>query len=285
MKIVEYRDLPQKDEFLPLMYQAFLCSFTPQELENVTAKDERLLGPVGYCAIEKDKLAGFVGVMDIPTKTVEGVEWVGGIWCVATAPQFAHRGVCKSLMARAHEYFETNGYQFSFLYTSRTIIAYNLYRKLGYREVEKYNEFPTAYKLAGGGIPVECKEGLNWMRIGNLYEDWVADKTGFVLRQKNLRDLLRARKLIDEDKSIQTEKGYALISERNGVVRIQEVIAESDGGKILDVLLTRAEKNAEKAIIDDLVTDPMIEHAYESRGYRVQRGKYGVLMVRDRKQV
>ena len=100
------------------------------------------------------------------------------------------------------------------------------------------------------------------MRIGTLYEDWVADKTGFVLRQKNLRDLLRARKLIDEDKSIQTEKGYALISERNGVVRIQEVIAESDGGKILDVLLTRAEKNAEKAIIDDLVTDPMIEHAY-----------------------
>jgi len=57
MKIVEYRDLSKKDEFLPLMYQAFLCSFTPQELENVTAKDERLLGPVGYCAIEKDKLA------------------------------------------------------------------------------------------------------------------------------------------------------------------------------------------------------------------------------------
>ena len=159
MKIVEYRDLSKKDEFLPLMYQAFLWPFTPIEFENVIAKDERLRGPVDYCAIEKDKLAGFVGVMDIPTKTVEGVEWVGGIWCVATAPQFAHRGVCKSLMARAHEYFETNGYQFSFLYTSRTIIAYNLYRKLGYREVEKYNEFPTAYKLAGGGIPVECKEG------------------------------------------------------------------------------------------------------------------------------
>ena len=215
MKIVEYRDLSQKDEFLSLIYQMFLWPLTLQELENTIATDERLLGPVGYCAVEEGKLAGFVGVMDIPTKTVEGIEWVEGIWCVATVPQFAHNGVCKNLMSRAHEYFETN--QFSFLYTSRTIIAYNLCRKLGYREVKKYNEFPTAYKLAGGGIPAECKEGLNWVRIGNLYEDWVVDKTGFALRQKNIRDLLRARKLIDEDKSIQTEKGYALISERNGI--------------------------------------------------------------------
>ena len=69
------------------------------------------------------------------------------------------------------------------------------------------------------------------------------------------------------------------------IVRIREVIAESDDGEIFDVLLTRAEKNAEKAVIGDLVTDPMIEHACESRGYIIQRGKYCVLMVREWKQV
>jgi ribosomal protein S18 acetylase RimI-like enzyme len=149
MKIVTYRELESKDDFMMLMELAFWWPTSPTKMEEMISSDIRLKdGPVGFCAVTDDQLAGFVGVMDIPTKTVEGkVEIVGGIWCVATNPDFSQQGICKTLMEKAHSYFRSQKYPFSFLSTIRTIIAYALYLKLGYREVDVVNRYLGAYKV------------------------------------------------------------------------------------------------------------------------------------------
>jgi len=277
MEILEYGDLSLKDELLPLMYQAFWWPFDPVEFEDTIRKDERLHGPVGFCALEGGKLAGFVGVMDIPTRTVDGQEVVGGIWGVATNPQFAHQGVSKTLIGRAHEYFKAMGYPFSFLHTSHTLIAYELYRKLGYSEVENYNQFSSCYKLTRDCSPMKSMGELDQVRIGKIYDKKMDGATGFVIRQRDLLEMLTSRKKIDVKKSIQADNGYALISEKGGVVMVREIIAQDKKG--VEELLAEVEKVAGKAIIDELVTDQMVRRVYESHGYFVQDVGYNVLMV------
>ncbi len=80
MKVISYRELEPKDRFMLLMDQAFWWPLSPAQLERLINLDIRLKNsPVGFCAVENGTLAGYVGVMDIPTKTVSGtVETVGG---------------------------------------------------------------------------------------------------------------------------------------------------------------------------------------------------------------
>jgi hypothetical protein len=89
--IVTFRELKNKDGFVMLMDMAFWWPITPQSMEERMSLDVRLkTGPVGFCAVEHDRLIGYVGVMDIPARTVSGeTEIVGGIWAVATNPASA----------------------------------------------------------------------------------------------------------------------------------------------------------------------------------------------------
>jgi len=102
MKITTYRELESKNELLPLMDQAFEWPFSPMEFEEEIKDHPRLKdNPVGYAAIEDSQLVGFVGVMDLATRTIDGAEeTVGGIWGVATHPAYARRGISTALMQR-----------------------------------------------------------------------------------------------------------------------------------------------------------------------------------------
>ncbi len=136
MEIKTYRELESKDELFPLLDQALWERFVPIEFEETIQSDPRLRdSPVGYAITEDDHVNGFVGVMDLVTKTFQGVKMrVGGIWNVATHPSYTRRGIATNLMDKAHECFRKRGYMFSFLTTGRATTAYQLYQKLGYQE-------------------------------------------------------------------------------------------------------------------------------------------------------
>lgn len=280
MEIIPYQDLEGKEQLFPLMHQALGWPLDHRELEEIIEVDHRLNGPVGFCALEDNCLAGFVGVLDIPTKTFSGNQKVGGIWGVATNPTFAHRGVFKALMARSHEYFKRKKYPFSFLFTSRTLIAYDFYKKLGYKDLDWVDHISSAYKLCHGvGFEdQENKKSLDWNRIHDQYNKSVKDKTGFVIRPDNFGVVFKTRKRVDESKSIQVNNGYALLTESEGVVRIREIIAsdESSYNDMLDWI----EKHAEKAVVDRMVIDKKLEEIYKSREFLIQRNDYGTLMVK-----
>jgi len=283
MNIVTYTELEPKDEIMMLMELAFWWSISPKELDEVVNMDIRLKNsPVGFCAVKDGRLAGFVGVMDIPTKTIKGeTEIVGGIWAVATNPDFAQQGICKNLMESAHNYFRQKKYPFSFLCTLRTIIAYEIYKKLGYAEVEYVNQFAGVSKVLDKTQPVntKCEVKLNPDKIYKIYKKFMENRTGFAVRQKDFVTMFAMRKRFDEEKSIQEEKGYALVRKEREVIKVQDIAALDDAtyGDLIDEI----ERTAKNGVIDRLVADEKLLNIYESRGYRVQKGDNSVLMVKN----
>lgn len=283
MKIVTYRELDPKDDIMMLMDIAFWWSISPKDLAERINSDIRLKnGPVGFCAIKENRLAGFVGVMDISTKTVEGkVEIVGGIWSVATNPDFARQGICRTLMEVTHDYFRSQGYRFSFLCTIRTIIAYAFYLKLGYREVEAVNKFMGVYKALD---KTECGEKsapvhFDPKEIYQIYQRFVGGKTGFVVRQKDFVTMFAKRKRIDEQKSMLKPKGYALVTENQNVIKVQDLVALDES--TYKELVEGIEEIAKNGVIDRLVADDKLLAIYKSKGYRFQKGDNSVLMVKN----
>ena len=146
MKIIPYRDLESKDGLLPLPDHAFYWVFNQHQFDDLVKIDPGLKNsPVGFCAVEDGQIIGHVGVMDLATRTLDrSIEYVGGLYNVATLPGYMRRGVCTALMNRAHEYFMDKHYRFSFLSTSQALVAHALYEKLGYVDLTQY---PSVYKV------------------------------------------------------------------------------------------------------------------------------------------
>ena len=117
MKITTYRELQSQDGLLPLFQHAFWWPYNPKEFDKTIKADPRLKdGPVGYVAMRDNQIAGFIGVMDITTLTLqESEENVGGIWGVVTHPVHARKGIFKALMKKSHDYFKEQGYKISLL--------------------------------------------------------------------------------------------------------------------------------------------------------------------------
>ena len=283
MDIMTYRELEPKDEIMMLMDLAFWWPMSPKDFDELINMDVRLKNsPVGFCAAKDGRLTGFVGVMDIPTKTVKGkTEIIGGIWCVATNPDFSRQGICKSLMEEAHNHFRKQKYRFSFLCTGRTLIAYGIYKKLGYTEVEYINQFPSVYKVLDKAEPVEKKTGtvLAPEKIYMIYEKFVENKTGFAARQKDFVTLFVKRKRFGERKSILREKGYALVMDVRNVIKVQDMVALNDA--VYGELIDEIEEFAKSGVIDRAVADERLLRIYKSKGYRVQKRDDGVLMVKN----
>lgn len=281
MNIVSYRELEHQDEFMVLMDMAFGSPVTPATFEKNIGMDLRLKsGPVGFCAVENGRLAGYVGVMEIPTRNIDGSkQMVGGIYAVATNSLFAKRGICKTLMDRAHQYFRERKYPFSFLTTTRTIIAYALYRKMEYVEVEKVNRFPIAYKVLRKNKEEKKTEAkLNYDKIYEIYQQSVKGKTGFVIRQKDFGGLFAQWENFEEQKSIHEQNGYALLREVRNTIKIQEIVSLDDS--TYEKLLDQVESKARAGVLNRLVTDERLLRIHKARKYNIQEGSNAVLMVK-----
>jgi len=279
MKIISYRELQSKNELLPLFQHAFWWPFNPKEFEKTIKADLRLQNsPVGYAAIKNNHVVGFVGVMDIATRTLHGSkENVGGIWGVVTHPAHARKGISTALMQRSHRYFTEKSYKFSLLNTSKSLIAYTFYQKLGYRDMMVY---PSAYKVITETRKTTKKSGkktkLDWNKIVEIYNQATQGKTGFVLKDAKYGKMLETRKRIQPEKSIVTDKGYALLKENEGNVSIQEIMALTRDE--LSKLITQSEEKAKRTIIAEATLDNDLQKAYLSHGFTVLEDSYDILM-------
>jgi GNAT superfamily N-acetyltransferase len=282
MKVEAYRKLASKNELFPLIDQALWELLNPMEFEEEIKADPRLkLSPVGYAAVEEGHIVGFVGVMDVVTRSLDGSEVkVGGIWDVATHPAHARKGIATNLMQRAHQYFQERDYLFSLLTTGRDSVAYQFYQKIGYHEALT---FPSAYKLIRKGEkPSEgasIKKKPDWDRILDIHRQTTADRTGLVIRSKDYMSMLELRKIIHPDKTIQTEEGYALLKEDKGNFTIKEIMAPTK--RETTRLIRRIEDIAPKTVIDRLVLDDQTLDAYRSQGYMILTESYSVLMAKS----
>lgn len=286
MKIITYVELSEKEGLLPLMDQAFHWAFHPEKFEKTIKKDPRLKeGPVGYVALENNHVMGFVGVMDLLTRNLEGEpELAGGIWGVATLPSYVQRGIATALMNEAHKYFNGKGYRFVFLCTSRAIVAHHLYRKLGYIDA---TYCPSAYKL----LPLKRKTGtqqlelktekFNTEKILEIYNDFVKEKTGLVIRNKQYLETIRKRWRLRPRNFFIIQNGYIAFKEDRGIIEVLEIVATSTA--IIQQLLKAVESKAKAVIRDRMVLDHRILRIYRNMGYQVHKESHDLIMAKPLK--
>jgi len=216
--------------------------------------------------------------MDIMTRTLQGSEEkVGGIWGVVTHPAHARKGIFRTLMHKSHEYFADKSYKFSILNTSKSLIAYALYQKLGYRDAIIYRGVYKVIKDTKKTTEKRGKKtGMDWNKILEIYNQATQDKTGFVIRDTQYGKMLETRKRIQPKKCIVTNKGYALLKEDSGNVAIQEIIALTKDE--ISKLITHSESEATKTVIAEAVLNNNLQKAYLSSGFMIFQDSYDLLM-------
>ena len=133
--------------------------------------------------------------MDVATRTLDrSIEYVGGLYNVATLPGYTRKGFCTTLMRRAHEYFVDKRYRFSFLSTSQALVAHALYEKLCYVDLTQY---PILHKVFHDKktkhLQKENTKDFDRERILRIYDDLSKEKTGFVVRDRAYIKTLSAR--------------------------------------------------------------------------------------------
>ena len=281
MKILAYNELKDKDSLLPLMEQAFGWPFDAQEFDRNIRIDPRLREScVGLCALEARTVIGFVGIMDLATRTLERtVEKAGGIYGVATLPGHTRQGICRMLIDCAHEYMIGKHYRFSLLTTSPTIVAYNLYKKLGYFDV---TSFPGAYKVIAKKKKIKKTQGgtlLNFSKMLEIYDKYVKDKTGLVVRDEAYLKMISRTLGISARDCIITDRGYVLFKKEKKHVRIRELAAQDE--KEMHRLIRLIENRAENLIYARAVLDPTLQQVYRTHEYSVLKAGHGVIMAKE----
>jgi GNAT superfamily N-acetyltransferase len=282
MQIITYRELRQKDRLLPLFDHAFRWPFIQRTFDRFVRSDPRSKdSPVGFCAVENDLAVGFVGVLNLSTRTLDGhEEVVGGVYGVATLPSHVRKGVSTLLMNRAHEHFEEKGFRFSFLTTSRTLIAHAFYEKLGYTDIVQY---PSAYKSLvqkkSERSRMRKTEGMDSDRILRIYNRYVQGRVGFVVRDAAHLKMLRKGERITAKQCIVSEEGYAIFRKDREGVWVKELVALNAG--IMEKLVSELEQQARDVVYDRIVLDDTLRGIYANRGYMIHTQSHSVLMVKS----
>jgi GNAT superfamily N-acetyltransferase len=282
MRIVTYGELEKKDELLSMLNLSFGGSPNPHQMEGIIKVDPRTRnGPVGLCALEDNRVIGFVGVMEIPTRDMNGyTEVVGGISGVATHPRYARRGVSTELMNRAHEYLTDKGYRFSFLVTRKTYIAYAFYRHLSYEDALY---FPSAFKFLTKKRK-STEEGdsrIPWKNVMNIYRDFTSSRTGFVVRDIDFFKSLPRIASLDQgrpERIVVGEKGYVFYGTTGGTLTIDEIVSSNQDE--MKNLIIAVESRAKDVVFDRFVLNRDLFETYRSRGYVTQMESHGLLMVK-----
>jgi|GEM_PF-573367 predicted acetyltransferase len=286
MEILTYKEIESKETLLPLLDNAFGWPFNPRTYEKLVKIDPRLRNsPVGFCAVENRRVISHVGVMDLATRTLDGkVEYVGGIYGVATLPSHVRKGISTALMNKVHEYFRGKNYRFSFLCTSHTLGAYAMYQKLGYMDLF---ERPSAYKVLSKkktkAVAEQRREKLDFDRLLKVYGDFVKDKTGFVVRDKAYMEMLKKTGYFGSRDCIIEDDGYVIFRSNVGgtwskATWIRELVALS--AKQKNRLIELVEAKAKDLIMDRAVLDNDLLQVYKSNGYMVEKRSHSVLMAK-----
>lgn len=278
MRIVPYDEILDPADFLQLMLVGFGWAATPERVEQSRRADARRRDPYGYAAYVGRTLAGFVGTMDIPVRTLDGrVETALGIHHVATRAEFCRQGIAARLFEHAHRVYRERGRRFSFLYTSRSLVAWALYRKLGYVDLPQP---PRAELLLPKRKPARRKNRTTiaeLKRVEAMFQAAAKGRTGFAARLPGWpRSRIRLWKLKLADFFVDRD-GYAFTETDKDGLWVTEFIAADRAA--YERILDRIVAQGKRVLVDVTVHDPVLKSLYRERGFRFRAQSYGSLMA------
>jgi len=195
MKILEYNDVDPL-QVLHLTLLALDFSLTPERAAHIRRTDPRPFPCFTVNAVEDDMVLGQVGVFRLPMISTEGREDVGGVWAVSTHPQHAGRGVASILLEEAHTRMRDAGLRFSTLGTSRSGVAYRLYQKFGYVDMNVWATALARWEVAHQPTRLRAQPtdrgGFDF--VETIFQDLAGDYLGFAWRHTpfiRLRDKVK----------------------------------------------------------------------------------------------
>ncbi len=282
MDILTY-DQIDDTQMSELTLACFNHAYSREHVARMVAADSRLPDWGGELyACENGKILGTVGLLYPRMKTSEGTIRVGGIRNVCTRPSASRRGTARKLMEEAHRRMIDEGIPLSFLMTSRSLIAYDLYLKLSYRDV---HVFPVAFKKVEPVKPkVEFIEDINAGYIRDLYTESIEGLNGLNVREEGFLKMASARGWPDNDNlrmAYEDDKpiGYVMYRKRRKQLDCGEVAAESTE-KLMDILLT-LEATADREYIVFYYINPKYYGLLRQLGYTISTDNWGRVMMKE----
>ncbi len=231
MKILHYDEIDDA-QLTEMMLACFDHVYSREHIKQMINADSRLPQWGGELfAVEDGKAVGSVGVFYPRAKKTSGEKInVGGIRNVCARPSESKRGIITELMKRAHEILAEK-VRFSFLMTSKSSVAYNLYRKLDYETVHVP---PKAFKKCENRkTDIEFKNEEDPEYVRSVYMGSVEELTGLVLREKDFWGMAEARGWPEnENLKIAYQNGervgYAMMESSRNSLFVKEIGAEQD---------------------------------------------------------
>ena len=288
MQIITYHELKDKTDLFLIWAKSFGWLCTPKQVDHWVKIDERLIGtPVGVCAIIDGNLAGFVGIMEIPTRNKHGeTEIVGGIWAVSTRPMYARRGVGGYLLEAAENHLRAKGIRLSLLTTSRTLISYRGYVSFGYREVEKVNSYNHYYKIPQRSAkadpfppgPKGKAPKLDLKKICSNFDRYARNHCGCTNRLIGALKAQQQMGAFESRYSIVQDEGHLLSGSQMGSLMVTEIIASNQ--RTARELIGQAVKSSGAGVYVRYVFDPLVAATLEKMSFRKDPGSHGVLMAK-----
>lgn len=286
MDILTYEEVDDT-QMSELTLACFGHTYSKEHISKMVKNDSRIPEWGGELyAVEEGKVFGTVGMLFPKVKTESGtesgIEEVGGIRNVCTRASKSRKGTARRLLDEAHKRLADKGVRFSFLMTSKALVAYGLYEKLGYRDIYHH---PTAFKEGGGTQSgVELKKEKDPEYVKDLYQGSTEGLNGLIVREPDYWQAIEARGWPDNDKvRIAYEDGkkigYALYIKKRKQLDCEEIGAMDD--KSLNKILGALESEAGE---DDVVihnVNPNHRDVLESRGYHIYDDKWDKVMVKD----
>ncbi len=223
-------------------------------------------------------------------QTACGPERFGALWAVATHPDAARQGVAEALVEEAHRRMRERGLRWSFLTTSRSLVAHGLYLKAGYVDVADLGQ-----AVAGGVdeepledparqyvlVPAEeAQEPL----IYSLYQRSVCGRLGFTQRPHGfIQGALAAGDLSWEELFVVRRDsepvGYAVAGRRRGYVCVRELQA-LPGIERVDLLMAMRRAFQSPVLYQYAIAQNDLDSLCRA-GFQQTAAGWGTLMVKN----
>jgi GNAT superfamily N-acetyltransferase len=281
LRIVTYDEV---DPEQALMISLFCLGWpmTPQTVRYLRKYDRRYSTYYGLYALnDEGRAVSQVLVLHIQTRTKNGKELVGGIQGVGTLPGYSRHGYSTALMKRAHELLGESGIRISFLLTSASLVAHEMYEKLGYSTIAAFNRAlrsvePTHQKRL---LTLKRYEPKYATALDRLFARQTESALGFVYRQpKYLTIGTKAYPSLAEKISVAVAAdrvvGYVCANSESGCANIEELVAVDDEAR-KSILWELERKFKLKYLSLGSLMDSKLTRFYEQEGFSIQGPGWG----------
>jgi ribosomal protein S18 acetylase RimI-like enzyme len=262
---VRYMDILGYDEVdgqqvLELNIKAFGWFLSPDQIRFIRSVDKRVPDYVALYAVEDNAVQSQVGVVTLDTQCTHGTEKVGYIWGVATKPSQARSGYATKLIEEANKRLKEEGIRYCFLGTGKSLVAYDLYVKLGYRD---FTMLKRGLKGCQTKEKSEIKRPKNFMEVRKAWSWFQYDLEGTFYENE-------------------TPIGYLVANKEGKVLKIWELCCPE--AKDIKKCISALESDLEfEHILLECVSGSAREKDFVESGFELFSDSWGILMLKDLK--